>query len=75
MGTEKTAADAHQQAAEQVERAKGLVGQALGQIEEISRGRKNETHDGKAMPSEDRRREDEAAEAATDRSPADRLAD
>jgi hypothetical protein len=52
-----------------------VVGQALGQMEEISRGLKNETHDGKAMPSDDRRREDEAAEAATDRSPADRLAD
>lgn len=48
MDAEKTAADAHQKAAEQVERAKSLVGQALGQIEEISRGLKNETHDGKA---------------------------
>jgi hypothetical protein len=43
MGTEKTAAQEHEQAAKQVDRARGLVGQALGQIEDISRGMKETT--------------------------------
>jgi hypothetical protein len=47
MGTENTAAQEHEQAAEQVDRARGLVGQALGEIEDISRGMKETTKDGK----------------------------
>ena len=47
MGTGKAAAQEHAQAAEQVDLAKGLVGQALGEIEDISRGMKETTKDGK----------------------------
>ena len=49
MGTENTAAQEHEQAAEQVDRARGLVGQALGEIEDISRGMKETTKDGKKI--------------------------
>jgi hypothetical protein len=47
MITEKATAQEHEQAAEQVDRARALVGQALGEIEDISRGMKETTKDGK----------------------------
>jgi len=49
---EKNAAEAHKQAAAQLDRARGLVGQALGEIDDISRGMKETMHDGKKLPSE-----------------------
>ena len=61
---ENSAANAHMQAAEQIDHAKGLVGQALGEIGDISRGMrekiiaeknpsyKDVEHGGKKMPSE-----------------------
>ena len=61
---ENSAADAHMQAAEQIDHAKGLVGQALGEIDDISRGMREKIVDeknpsykdvergGKEMPAE-----------------------
>jgi hypothetical protein len=45
MGTEKAADQKHEQAAQQVDRARGLVDQALSEIEDISRGMKEVTKD------------------------------
>jgi hypothetical protein len=47
MSTERTAAQEHELAAEQVERARGLAGAGLSQIEDISRGMKDTAKDGK----------------------------
>jgi uncharacterized protein YjbJ (UPF0337 family) len=54
MDTEhaKSAAEAHVQAAEQIDRAEGSVQSALGEIQDISRGMKESMHDGKKLPSE-----------------------
>jgi len=71
----KTSADEHEQAAEQVERARGVVGQALGEIQDISRGMKESMHDGKKLPSESEMREAVEVANASDLSPAERHAD
>jgi hypothetical protein len=47
-----SAVDAHTHAAEQIDRARGLVGQALGEIDDVSRGMKESMHDGNKLPSE-----------------------
>ena len=47
MGNKNTAAQEHEQAAEQIDRARGLAGQALGEIDDISRGMRETTKDGK----------------------------
>src|SRR6202521_802537 len=71
-----SAVDAHTHAAEQIDHAKGLVGQALGEIDDISRGMREKIVDeknpsykdaergGKKMPSE--REMKEAVERARD---------
>jgi hypothetical protein len=46
------AVEAHTHAAEQIDRARGLVGQALGEIDDVSRGMKEIMHDGNKLPSE-----------------------
>lgn len=66
---EKSAVDEHKHAAEQIDRAKALVGEALGEIDDISRGMKISIHDGKKLPS---KREMRKASNATDLSPAER---
>ena len=65
----KSAVDAHTHAAEQIDHAKGLVGQALGEIDDISRGMREKIVDeknpsykdaergGKEMPSESEMKE------------------
>ena len=64
-----SAVDAHTHAAEQIDHAKGLVGQALGEIDDISRGMRKKIVDeknpsyrdaergGKEMPSESEMKE------------------
>ena len=46
------AVDAHKHAAEKIDRARGLVGQALGEIDDISREMKESMRDGKKLPSD-----------------------
>ena len=51
MGTNtKTATAEYKEAAEGAAREKGLVGEALGEIDDISRGMKERTHDDKKLP-------------------------
>jgi hypothetical protein len=77
MGTEHTttAAKEHKKAAEQNDRARGLVGQALGEIDDISRGMKESMPDKKRLPSESEMQEADEVAKANNLSPAERHAD
>ena len=65
-GPEENAADAHLDAAEQINRARGLVGQALGEIDDVSRGMKETMHDGKKLPPESEMQQAAERAKATD---------
>jgi hypothetical protein len=65
-GQANIAADEHTQAAGQLDRARGLVGQALSEIDDVSRGMKDTMHDGKKLPSESEMQEAVERAKATD---------
>jgi hypothetical protein len=56
----------HAQAAGQIDRARGLMGQALGEIDDVSRGMKETMHDGKKLPPESEMQEAVERSKATD---------
>ena len=62
----KSAVDEHKQAAGQIDRARGLVGQALSEIDDVSRGMKESMHDDKKLPSESEMQEAVERAKATD---------
>jgi hypothetical protein len=67
VGAEDRIADhEHAQAAVQIDRARGLVGQALGEIDDVSRGMKETMHDGKKLPPESEMQEAVERAKATD---------
>lgn len=85
---ENSAASAHMQAAAQIDRARGLVGEALGEIGDISRGmrekiiaEKNPSHNdaaeygGKKMPSESEMQEADECVRVADRKEKNRQAE